>query len=106
MVLNSKDMTAMSKIGGEAAVQFVVDNDMETEVLRWKLKIRTEGGAAQDSALMYIWGSMNGYDLGKLCREWIAYGCVMTASKVLDALTSETGEPPKPSFTGSRVEGV
>ena len=105
MVLNSKDLAAMGKIGNEAAMKFVQDNDMETEVLRWKLRITTEASAAQDSVLMYIWHAMNGYDLGQMCREWLAYGCGLRAADVLDALTSETGDRPKPSFMGSRVDG-
>lgn len=103
MILSKKDTAALAKIGGEAALQFVEENEMETEVLRWKLRISTQADASQDCALMYIWNAMNGYDLGKLCREWIAYGCGMRAADVLEALTSETGELPKPSLIGSEV---
>ena len=103
MVLNSKDLAAMAKIGTEAALSYVEANDLETEVLRWKLRISTQADAGQDCALMYIWNAMGTYDLGKLCREWIAYGCGMKASDVLDALTGEDGEQPTPSLFGSEV---
>ena len=103
MVLNTKDLQAMAKIGTEAAVKFVEENEMETEVLRWKLRIGTQADAAQDCALMSIWTAMGTYVLGKLCREWIAYGCGMKASDVLDALTGEDGEQPTPSLFGSEV---
>ena len=103
MVLNTKDLNAMARIGTDAAIKFVQENEMETEVLRWKLRIGTQADAAQDCALMYIWNAMGTYDLGKLCREWIAYGCPMKASDVLDALTGEDGQKPAPSLTGSEV---
>lgn len=107
MILNTKDLGAMSKIGNEAALKYVTDHDMETTVLRWKLRISTQADYAQDTALMYIWNAMGGYDLGKLCREWIAYGCGERAFDVLADLIDENGEHPKPSFAGSRIdEGV
>lgn len=103
MVFNTKDLQAMGKIGNEAALKYVEANDLETEVLRWKLRIDTQADATQDTALMYIWNAMGTYDLGKLCREWIAYGCGLRAAAVLEILTDETGEPPKPSLVGSEV---
>lgn len=103
MVRNAKDLRAMALIGTDAAIKFVQENEMETEVLRWKLRIGTQADATQDCALMYIWNAMGTYDLGKLCREWIAYGCGMKASDVLDALTGEDGEQPTPSLFGSEV---
>ena len=114
MILNSTDLKDMGKISGEAALKYVEANSLESTVLRWKLHMmeipegHTQGAftAAQTTALMYIWNAMSGYDLGKLCREWIAYGCLTSPGAILRELTSETGEPPKPSFSGSAVGEV
>ena len=89
MILSSTDNKAMTKIGGKAAVEFVEANEWETEVLRWFLSISVTANAVQDSKLMYIWNSMSGYDLGEICRQWLAYGCGLRAKDVLDAITRE-----------------
>ena len=97
MILSSIDNKAMTKIGGKAAVEYVEANEWETEVLRWFLQICGTANAVQDSRLMYIWNSMSGYDLGEICRQWIAYGCGLRAKDVLDAITS-MDENPAPSI--------
>lgn len=91
MILSSTDYKAMTKIGGKAAVEFVEANEWETEVLRWFLSISV------NSKLMYIWNSMSGYDLGEICRQWLAYGCGLRTKDVLDAITREN-EAPAPSI--------
>ena len=112
MILSSIDNKAMAKIGNEAALQYVEANQEETEVLRWMLGINCDAEhlgmteAVFSTRLMRIWGCMSTYDLGKWCRAWIAGGCDEPAHQVLDALTSETGEGPKPSFSGSETEVI
>lgn len=97
MILSSTDIKAMTKIGGKAAVEFVEANEMETEVLRWFLQICGTANATQDSRLMYLWNACSSYDLGEICRQWLAYGCGLRAKDVLDAITRED-EAPAPSI--------
>lgn len=112
MILSTIDTKAMAKIGNEAALQYVEANQEETEVLRWLLGINCDAEALGmteavfSTRLMRVWSIMSTYDLGKYCRAWIAGGCGLPAHQVLEALTDETGEPPKPSFSGSETEVI
>lgn len=107
MVRNANDLRAMAQIGADAAIQYVEANGYEARVMRWKLRIEipmdVAERTAQTTAIMYIWNAMSGYDLGKLCREWLAYGCNLDATTVLEACTDEAGQKPAPSLTGSEV---
>ena len=111
MILNSADVKAMSNIGGEAAIRYVTANELETDVLRYVLgmdpapEVCVGDDLELDCRLMTVWGAVNGYDLGQWCRAYIASSsCRRQAARVLEDLTSETGEKPKPSFCGSRTE--
>ena len=107
MVRNANDLRAMAQIGSDAAIQYVEANGYEARVMRWKLRIEipvdVAERTAQTTAIMYIWNAMSGYDLGKLCREWLAYGYDLGAAAVLEACTDEAGQKPTPSVTGSEV---
>ena len=107
MVRNANDLRAMAQIGSDAAIQYVEANGYEARVMRWKLRIdipvNVEDRAAQTTAIMYIWAAMSSYDLGKLCREWLAYGYELSAAAVLEACTGEDGQKPAPSLVGSEV---
>lgn len=101
MTQSMKDHRLISQITEDMALRYVEDHEAECAVMRHELGGNGVTTMIDSERLCRVWGAINSYDAGKMCKRWLASSdCHKTLRDVVEEM-KQMGMKPHTCFIDS-----